>query len=317
MGASTKRGLTKEELVVGLRSVGLEAGHHVVVHSSLSSFGYVERGAHAVIDALEEVITPEGTLVMPTFSSRLIFFMEVLHARSIQRSAPGFRGTLRQLWEELKSIGVEAGFRPFPYPSPEDIWNRVCDEAACRWEGWNIGPQERNIPETETVWVIKNGPPLPPEKLKPWEMPVTTGRIPETFWHRPESRRSEHYSGSFTAWGALTDKILERHDNHSYKAFEDHPLYRMKGFGGKILLLGVDHRRNSTIHVAESAAIRARGVDLPQEFLGDFMIVDEPLTRTGGQRIGRIGEADVRFVDTRVLYDVVAEILDRKLRKRK
>ena len=45
--------LSRDDLVHGLRRIGLRAGYHVVVHSSLSSFGYVEGGADAVIDALE------------------------------------------------------------------------------------------------------------------------------------------------------------------------------------------------------------------------------------------------------------------------
>jgi aminoglycoside 3-N-acetyltransferase len=40
----------------------------VMVHSSLSSFGQVHDGAKTVIGALKEVITPEGTLMMPSFN---------------------------------------------------------------------------------------------------------------------------------------------------------------------------------------------------------------------------------------------------------
>ena len=39
-----------------------------MVHSSLKSFGSVEGGAQAVIHALIEVLTPQGTLLMPTFN---------------------------------------------------------------------------------------------------------------------------------------------------------------------------------------------------------------------------------------------------------
>lgn len=34
----------------------------VMVHSSLKSFGHVEGGADTVVDALMELLTPEGTL---------------------------------------------------------------------------------------------------------------------------------------------------------------------------------------------------------------------------------------------------------------
>lgn len=63
--------VTKEEIKRGLRKLGLRRGDAVGVHSSLSSFGYVEGGADAVIDALLEVVGEEGTIAMPTHSSNL------------------------------------------------------------------------------------------------------------------------------------------------------------------------------------------------------------------------------------------------------
>ncbi len=42
----------------GLRGLGLGAGDLVVVHSSLSSFGWVDGGADAVIDALLAAVAP-------------------------------------------------------------------------------------------------------------------------------------------------------------------------------------------------------------------------------------------------------------------
>lgn len=58
----------REEIADGLRELGLRAGDGIIMHSSLSSFGYVEGGAEAVIAALEDVITEEGTLLMPSFN---------------------------------------------------------------------------------------------------------------------------------------------------------------------------------------------------------------------------------------------------------
>ncbi|MGC9349454.1 MAG: AAC(3) family N-acetyltransferase [Anaerolineae bacterium] len=60
--------VTKSEIMKGLRQLGLTPGMRLMVHSSLSSFGYVEGGAHAVVEALMELLTPEGTLLMPTFN---------------------------------------------------------------------------------------------------------------------------------------------------------------------------------------------------------------------------------------------------------
>ena len=51
-----------------LRRLGLDTGALVIVHSSLSSLGWVCGASVAVVQALMDVITPSGTLVMPTHS---------------------------------------------------------------------------------------------------------------------------------------------------------------------------------------------------------------------------------------------------------
>ena len=103
MDNADKPVVTKDDLVLGFRRVGLKAGQHVVCHSSLSRFGHVIGGADAVIDALEEVITHEGTLVLPTFSSRLIFLAE---ACALHHGINGPNGTGRGVVYE----GLFSGF---------------------------------------------------------------------------------------------------------------------------------------------------------------------------------------------------------------
>jgi len=62
---------TISSLVRDFRTLGLEEGMTVLVHSSLSSLGWVCGGAPAVILALEEVLGKNGTLVMPAHSGDL------------------------------------------------------------------------------------------------------------------------------------------------------------------------------------------------------------------------------------------------------
>lgn len=55
--------VTEQEIVAGLRALGLDGSWAVIVHSSLRSFGHVDGGALAVCRALVAVC---GTLLLPT-----------------------------------------------------------------------------------------------------------------------------------------------------------------------------------------------------------------------------------------------------------
>ncbi len=65
---------TRESLGTDLRQLGLYAEMTVLVHSSLSSLGWVCGGPVTVIQALMDVLTPTGTLVMPTPSPTLVVY---------------------------------------------------------------------------------------------------------------------------------------------------------------------------------------------------------------------------------------------------
>ena len=60
--------MKREQIAEALQTLGLGAGHIAFVHSSLSSIGYVEGGADAVVDAFLAVLGSTGTLVVPTFT---------------------------------------------------------------------------------------------------------------------------------------------------------------------------------------------------------------------------------------------------------
>ncbi len=59
--------VTQKDIEAGLRELGLRRGDAVEVHSSLSSFGWMEGGATAVIEALMQVVGAEGALVMSAY----------------------------------------------------------------------------------------------------------------------------------------------------------------------------------------------------------------------------------------------------------
>ena len=66
----TEHALTCEQLVQGLRTLGLRTGDILLVHASLSSLGDVVGGPDTVIDALLHAVGPDGTLLMPTHPAR-------------------------------------------------------------------------------------------------------------------------------------------------------------------------------------------------------------------------------------------------------
>ncbi|KFN02205.1 AAC(3) family N-acetyltransferase [Bacillus clarus] len=62
---------TIETIAKDLKALGIEEGMTVIVHSSLSSIGWVTGGAVAVVEALMKVITEKGDIIMPTQTSDL------------------------------------------------------------------------------------------------------------------------------------------------------------------------------------------------------------------------------------------------------
>ena len=60
--------ILKQDILEGLRSIGVKKGQNIMVHTSLSSFGYVCGGAQVIIEALLESVEEGGTIMMPTQS---------------------------------------------------------------------------------------------------------------------------------------------------------------------------------------------------------------------------------------------------------
>ena len=58
----------KKDIIEALQKVGVRQGQSIMVHTSLSSLGFVCGGAQPVIEALLECVGEEGTIMMPTQS---------------------------------------------------------------------------------------------------------------------------------------------------------------------------------------------------------------------------------------------------------
>jgi len=83
--------------------------------------------------------------------------------------------------------------------------------------------------------------------------PTLLGMFPEAVRRHPKALRSAHPTHSTSAIGKDADEITCGH-NLSNAMHTDSPLYKIYQKGGKVLLLGVDHRRSTALHLAESLA---------------------------------------------------------------
>ncbi|MBE5868412.1 MAG: AAC(3) family N-acetyltransferase [Lachnospiraceae bacterium] len=62
--------VTREDVIRGVKELGIRQGDVVLVHSSFKSLGPVEGGAETVVSGFLEVLGQEGTLVMPTLCQK-------------------------------------------------------------------------------------------------------------------------------------------------------------------------------------------------------------------------------------------------------
>jgi aminoglycoside 3-N-acetyltransferase len=62
------REVTLPQILEALQGVGVKAGDGLLIHSALQFFGRPEGGIEIYLSALEKVLGPEGTIVVPTFN---------------------------------------------------------------------------------------------------------------------------------------------------------------------------------------------------------------------------------------------------------
>ena len=103
--------ISKEILIQDLKKIGLKKNDSVLVHSSLSKIGFVEGGPKAIVDALWEVLGPEGTLLFPTFpaAGRNKTHLEDTPLFDI-RNTPSQMGSVTEYFRKME--GCKRSFHP-------------------------------------------------------------------------------------------------------------------------------------------------------------------------------------------------------------
>jgi aminoglycoside 3-N-acetyltransferase len=165
---------------------------------------------------------------------------------------------------------------------------------------------------------------LPFDKTKSHcaEMGITA----ETFWRLPGVLRSDN-NHAFAAVGSLAEKILAPHPIDIPHG-PDSPVGKVYELDGQILLLGVEHTSNTTIHLCENmAGVRYRRDKYltvlkegkPTRLVyseidhccQNFSLVDGWLDEQQLQKRGKVGHADARLIRSRDIVEVVTERLNK------
>jgi len=167
-------------------------------------------------------------------------------------------------------------------------------------------------------WTSDDDLPFDPRQTPP---PANLGILVDTFWRRPGTLRSDH-PFAFAALGPAAQAItadplpLPPHRLES-------PVGRVYEADGQVLLLGVGHDANTTVHLAEVMAgvpygvpkyCTVRGVEGPirVDYLENdhccqrFTLVDDWLRAENLQEEATVGHASARLARSR---DIVAAAL--------
>lgn len=153
------------------------------------------------------------------------------------------------------------------------------------------------------------------------------GITAELFWRQPGVARSTHPGASFAAEGPLAERICAPQPLEPPHG-PDSPVGRVHELDGQVLLLGVEHSENTTLHLAEALAgvpysvahacvVERNGVldTVPiaetDHCCRGFGRVDDWLRARRLQREGRVGNARARLGRSRDLVEVAVEQLRR------
>ena len=175
-------------------------------------------------------------------------------------------------------------------------------------ERLQVPPDERAMGVTWKSRIL----PFDPKTEACW-----TGKIPDTFWRRPEALRGAQRLHSLSAIGPHANELIQGW----------HALRELDGY---ILLLGVTLRCCSSMHLAEEHVQLPRYIrektTLPPELrrkyppdqwevgygpYPDFQFMEGPCQDTAIMKLTRIGEAVVRLVRLRELINLYADYLRR------
>jgi aminoglycoside 3-N-acetyltransferase len=187
---------------------------------------------------------------------------------------------------------------------------------------WPVPP-----PLEERARILEAMPLFDPAESPPHKM----GAIATALWHTAGAVRSDH---PVTSWAAIGPEALALTREHSRDDPEgiDGPVGRAYRADAWVLLLGVGHDANTTIHLAESLLemphLRAlpdryplagpdgrrewRAVQKTTKCSDGFVGLEPHLDAAGPIRRGRVGDADAQLLRSRDIVRVAVSLLSRE-----
>lgn len=164
------------------------------------------------------------------------------------------------------------------------------------------------------------------------ETPAWTGIIPETVRNMPNAKRSLHPTHSVAAMGNEKAYITSGHEFSESPCDKQSPYYLNSLHNGHILLIGVDQESNTSIHSCEELAHvpyhlqsevteshltgyngqtvcvknRLHDWEKPET---DFNKLDSLYADLGIMNIEKIGDAYVRYIDAKKMFDFTIDLL--------
>lgn len=158
--------------------------------------------------------------------------------------------------------------------------------------------------------------------------PSVVGLVSETFRQMNDVYRSWHPTHSFCIWGkSAKDWAVIHNDYHPFA--DNSPIVRLYRDEGKILLMGVDHRANTMIHLAEQFAAVPYISGGSLEYIDNngnikkvtspwvpgcskgFNIVDNLVRRTPSWRSAVIGKAECQIMSAIDVVSCATSLLEK------
>lgn len=161
----------------------------------------------------------------------------------------------------------------------------------------------------------------------PTERNTPLGLIANLFWKRPNAFRSYHPTHSVAAIGEGAEKLIADHEKAPTAYAEGTPYHDLAIGGGKILLLGVDQDRNTTLHTVEALVSAPYLKDVEGTYVDkegnevtipigamagphrDFIGMDRLFRESGIMKMGRIGSAVCRLIDGKQMLEIGVEAM--------